>query len=109
VLLAIVRVLTPSPPCTSRAAASAATLSTTTNSNNINVIVGLLPAALLGLGTVTGDDPHRVVVPRTHHLVLAWMFLRRGLDASRASSSQRTLLRRPTPPGERALDAFLLA
>ncbi len=59
----------------------AATLSTTTNSNNINVIVGLLlPAALLGLGTVTGATTLTAwwyLVLTT--LVLAWMFLRRGL------------------------------
>jgi len=60
----------------------AATLSTTTNSNNINVVVGLLvPAALLGLGTVT----QTAVLTAWWYLgltaaVLAWAFLRRGLS-----------------------------
>ena len=60
---------------------TAATLSTTTNSNNINVIVGLLvPAALLGLGTVTAAT----TLTAWWYLgltlaVLAWMFVRRGL------------------------------
>ena len=59
----------------------AATLSTTTNSNNINVVVGLLvPAAILGLGTVTSA----AVLAAWWYLgltaaVLAWAFLRRGL------------------------------
>jgi cation:H+ antiporter len=59
----------------------AATLSTTTNSNNINVVAGLLvPAAILGLGTVTSA----AVLAAWWYLgltaaVLAWAFLRRGL------------------------------
>jgi len=59
----------------------AATLSTTTNSNNINVVVGLLvPAAILGLGTVTSA----AVLTAWWYLgltlaVLGWAFLRRGL------------------------------
>jgi cation:H+ antiporter len=59
----------------------AATLSTTTNSNNIHVVVGLLvPAAILGLGTVTSA----AVLAAWWYLgltaaVLAWAFLRRGL------------------------------
>ena len=59
----------------------AATLSTTTNSNNINVVVGLLvPAAILGLGTVTSA----AVLAAWWYLgltaaVLAWAVLRRGL------------------------------
>jgi len=59
----------------------AATLSTTTNSNNINVVVGLLlPAAVLGLGTVTSA----AALAAWWYLgltaaVLAWAFLRRGL------------------------------
>ncbi|MBI1377565.1 MAG: hypothetical protein GC157_08810 [Frankiales bacterium] len=59
----------------------AATLSTTTNSNNINVLVGLLiPAALLGLGTVT-ESAHVTAwwYAGLTLAVLAWAFLRRGL------------------------------
>ena len=60
----------------------AATLSTTTNSNSINVVVGLLvPATLLGLGTVTAS----AVLTAWWYLgltvaTLAWAFLRRGLS-----------------------------
>jgi len=59
----------------------AATLSTTTNSNNINIVVGLLlPAALLGLGTIT---PAAGVAARWYlgltAATLAWAFVRRGL------------------------------
>jgi Ca2+/Na+ antiporter len=59
----------------------AATLSTTTNSNSINVVAGLLvPAALLGLGTVTAS----AVLTAWWYLgltaaTLLWAFLRRGL------------------------------
>lgn len=59
----------------------AATLSTTTNSNNINVVVGLLlPALVVGLGTVTSS----AALTAWWYLgltavVLAWAFVRRGL------------------------------
>jgi cation:H+ antiporter len=59
----------------------AATLSTTTNSNNINVVAGLLvPATILGLGTVTAAT----TLTAWWYLgltlvVLAWTFLRQGL------------------------------
>ena len=59
----------------------AATLSTTTNSNNINVVVGLLvPAAFIGLGTVTSSS----LLTAWSYVgitlaTLAWAFVRRGL------------------------------
>jgi cation:H+ antiporter len=64
-----------------RSGRGAATLSTTTNSNNINVVVGfLLPAAILGLGTITAA----ATLAAWWYLdltvvVLGWAFLRRGL------------------------------
>ena len=59
----------------------AATLATTTNSNNINVVVGLLlPAVIVGLGTVTSAA--RLTAWWYLGLTvatLAWAYLRRGL------------------------------